>query len=91
MVFSADGKLGPRCGMVLSESALDVETALDLGIGPRSGTNPRSESYKHTISKDEISFRKTESFDLSNSLDFRQFIFQQAIFTEVRFIMKFYR
>ena len=35
MVFSADGKLGPRCGMVLSESALDVESALDLGIGPR--------------------------------------------------------
>ena len=47
-------------------------------------------SDKHTISKDEISFRKTESFDSSNSLDFRQFIFQQAIFTEVRFIMKFY-
>ena len=49
MVFSADGKLGPRCGMILSESALDVETALDLGIGPRSGTNPRSESYINTI------------------------------------------
>ena len=49
MVFSADSKLGPRCGMVLSESALDVETALDLGIGPRSGTNPRSESYIYTL------------------------------------------
>ena len=49
MVFSADGKLGPRCGMILSESDLDVETALDLGIGPRSGTNPRSESYIYMV------------------------------------------
>ena len=40
MVFLADGKLGPRCGMVLSELALNVESALDLGIGPGSGTNP---------------------------------------------------
>ena len=52
MVFSA-GKLDPRCGMVLSESALDVESALNLGISPRSGTNPRSESNinKHSIQK----------------------------------------
>ena len=32
----------------LSESALNVESALDLGIGPRLGTNPRSESYIYT-------------------------------------------
>ena len=31
--------------MALSESALDVELVLDLGIGSRLGTNPRSESY----------------------------------------------
>ena len=49
MVFSADCKLGPRCGMVLLESALDVESDLDLGIGPRSGTNPRSESYIYIL------------------------------------------
>ena len=42
MVCSADCKLGLRCGMILSESALDVESALDLGIGPRSGTSPRA-------------------------------------------------
>ena len=29
----------------MSESAIDVELALDLGIGPRLGTNPPSESY----------------------------------------------
>ena len=28
MVFSVGGKIGSRCGMVLSESALDVESAL---------------------------------------------------------------
>ena len=52
MVFSADGKLGPCCGMILSDLALDVETALDLGIGPRSGTNPRSSPtyiFQHTM------------------------------------------
>ena len=31
--------------MALPESAPDVELALDVGIGPRSGTNPRSESH----------------------------------------------
>ena len=53
MVFSADGKVDPRCAMVLSESVLDVESVLDLGISPRSGTNPRPESYKnkHSIQK----------------------------------------
>ena len=39
-----DGKFGPRCGMLLSELAPDVESALDLGIGSRLGTNPRYES-----------------------------------------------
>ena len=33
--------------MALSESSLDVELPLDLGIGPRLGTNPRSESYRY--------------------------------------------
>ena len=45
IVFSSDSEIGPRCGMALSKLALDVELALDLGIGPRSGTNPRSESF----------------------------------------------
>ena len=45
IVFSSDSKIGPRCGMTLLESALGVESALDLGIGPRSGTNPRSEFF----------------------------------------------
>ena len=39
-----DGKIGPRCGMLLSELAPDVESALDVENGPRLGTNPRSES-----------------------------------------------
>ena len=43
MVFSADNKSGPLCKMALLESAFDVEMALDLEIGPRLGTNPRSE------------------------------------------------
>ena len=43
-VFSTDSEIGPRCGMVLSELAPDVELALNLGTGPRLGTNPRSES-----------------------------------------------
>ena len=37
-------KIGPRCGMRLSELAPDVESALDVENGPRLGTNPRSES-----------------------------------------------
>ena len=39
-----DGKIGPRCGMLMSELAPDVESALDVENGPRLGTNPRSES-----------------------------------------------
>ena len=43
-MLSADSEIGPRCGIVLSELAPDVELALDLGTGPRLGTHPRSES-----------------------------------------------
>ena len=39
-----DGKIGPRCGMLLSELAPDVESALDVENRPRLGTNSRSES-----------------------------------------------
>ena len=35
--------------MALSKLALHVELAPDLGIGPRLGTNPRSESYKYIL------------------------------------------
>ena len=35
VVFSADSEIGPRCGIVLSELAPDLELALDLGTGPR--------------------------------------------------------
>ena len=45
----ADCEIGPRCGMALPKLALDVEWALDLGIGPRLGTNPRSESYIYNV------------------------------------------
>ena len=38
--ISVDREIGPRCGMSLSESDLDVELALDQGIGPRSGKRP---------------------------------------------------
>ena len=39
-----DGKIiGSRCGMLLSELAPDVESALDAENGPRPGTNPRPE------------------------------------------------
>ena len=40
-------------------------------------------SDKHTISKLDISFKKIWLFDLSSSLDLRQFMLQQAIFTEL--------
>ena len=49
IVFLVDREIGLRCGMALSESALDVESALDLEIDPRSGTNPRSESFIYQI------------------------------------------
>ena len=48
-MFSMDGKIGPRCGMLLSELAPDVESALDVENGPRLGTNPRSESNIYTL------------------------------------------
>ena len=38
IVFSSDSEIGPLYGMALSESALDVKSALDLEIGPRLGT-----------------------------------------------------
>ena len=49
IVLSSDSEIGPRCGMGLSELALDVESALGLGIGPRSGTNPRPESFTYNL------------------------------------------
>ena len=49
MVFSASPEIGASCGMALSESALDVELALGLGISPRLETNPRSESNIHIL------------------------------------------
>ena len=48
-----DGKFGPRCGMLLSELAPDVGSALDLGIGPQLGTNPRYESSIYNKNNDK--------------------------------------
>ena len=48
-----DGKIGPRCGMLLSEMAPDVESALDVENGPRLGTNPRSESNIYSREKEK--------------------------------------
>ena len=46
--------------MALSESALDVELALEVGIGPRLGTNPRCESYIYANGIDATHKKKTQ-------------------------------
>ena len=48
--------------LVLLNKALDVESALDLGIGPGSGNNPGSESNIFICVKvKRYSFRKSDS------------------------------
>ena len=58
-----DGKIGPRCGILLSELAPDVESALDVENGPRLGTNPRSES--------NIYIRKFQLLEFINETAFK--------------------